>query len=222
MEVDIVLILYLANALSPIVGFVAYFVVIENVPRQNHFVFAYLVICFLADGFSYFKMLPGPVIANVHDICQFFVVIIIYTALLKQRGTLILATVICLYLIGIITTSALVGIGGYQNYMWALSGLLLSIICIVYLNTVNVLPNEFAANSNIHNTLVMNASFLFYFLSTFVLFLLVDWIIEKTNTEMIRITWTYHNALGFVKNIGLAVAIFLTGKAKALETAPGE
>ena len=106
--------------------------------------------------------------------------------------------------------------------MWALSGLLLSIVCLVYLNIVNVIPKEFATNTHIYNALVMNAALLFYFLATFLFFLLSDWVFKTLDSETIRFSWTYHNAIGIIKNIGLAVAIFLTGKAKLIEDTQGK
>jgi hypothetical protein len=215
---DIIHILYLAQTLSPILGFIAYFIVTENVPKQNHLIFTYLVVCFISDVFTYFQMIPGPIVFNVHDISQFFVVMIIYVMLLKQRAVYFLAITILLYLTGITFTIVVIGIEVYHNYMWALSGFLLSTLCMVYLNVVNVRPKEFGDNKDIYNTLAMNASFLFYFLATFLFFLSSDWIFKEKNSDMLGLTWAYHNVIGIIKNVGLAVAILLTGKAKALET----
>jgi hypothetical protein len=222
MQIDVLHILYSAQTLSPLVGFIAYFIVTENVPRQNHLIFVYLVVCFIADVFTYFQMIPGPIVFNIHDICQFLVVIIIYVTLLKQRAVFFLAITILLYLIGIIATIVMIGINVYHNYMWALSGFLLSTLCMVYLNVVNVRAKEFGDNKDIYNTLAMNASFLFYFLATFLFFLYADWVFKEKNSDMLGFMWAYHNVIGIMKNIGLAVAIFLTGKAKALETTTGE
>ncbi|HEY0655161.1 MAG TPA: hypothetical protein VGD65_18630 [Chryseosolibacter sp.] len=63
----------------------------------------------------------------------------------------------------------------------------------------------------------MTASFLFYFLAAMSFFLFAEFIFKKMSDEWARITWLYHNIIGLLKNIGLAVAIFLTGKAKVAE-----
>jgi hypothetical protein len=204
---------YWVHTLSPILGFIAYFFVIDKVPRQNHLMFAYLVICFFADVITYLQLLPAPFVFNIHDICQFTIVIMIYVALFKERGVFFLVIIILVYVAALVATITLMGLSAHQNHMWALSGFLLSILCLVYVNVVNIWPKEFASDKDLYNTLIMNTSFLFYFMATFLFFLLSDWMFKEMSPEMLNITWAYHNAIGLIKNIGLAVAILLTGKA---------
>jgi hypothetical protein len=220
MKTDLISLLYISHGLSPVLGFIAHYLVVKDVPRQNHFIFAYLVVCFCADGFSYFQLFTTPIIFNIHDIAQFTIIMAIYVLLFNQRAAWYLVISIILYVIGITATITLIGLNVYHNYMWALSALLISVVCVVYMSVLNARPKEFANNKDLYNTLLMNSSFLFYFLSTFAFFLFSNMIFEKLSDEGVRITWVYHNTVGLIKNIGLAIAIFLTGKAKVNETVP--
>lgn len=219
MKIDYVTLLYSAQALSPILGFIAHYLVVKDAPKQNHLIFYYLALCFFADGFAFFGMIPTPIIFNLHDIGQFLIITTLYVMLFQKRAVYYLVITIVLYVVGITATITVMGMTVYHNYMWALSALLISIISVVYLSVHTARPTEFANNKDVYNTLVMNASFLFYFLSTFAFFLFVDLIFKKMTDDWIRITWLYHNAIGLIKNLGLAIAILLTGRAKVPEPA---
>lgn len=217
MKTDLISLLYFAQGISPVLGFVAHYLVVKDVPKQNHFIFAYLIVCFCADGFSYFQLFATPIIFNIHDIVQFIIIISIYVSLFNQRAAWYLLISIILYVTCLTATITVIGLNVYHNYMWALSAFLISTVCVVYLSVLNARPKEFANSKDLYNTLVMNSSFLFYFLATFAFFLFTNLMFEKLSNEGVRITWVYHNTIGLIKNIGLAVAIFLTGRAQVKE-----
>jgi hypothetical protein len=216
MKFDIGYLISIARELSPIVGFIAYFLVVENVPLQNHLIFAYLVICFFADILCDFKFTQSAVVFNIHDICQFIIIVAIYVNLFKKRGAFYLTTTILLYLIAITATITRIGIGIYHHHMWAFSGFLISILCMVYINASIIWPKDLSCHKDLYNTLMMNTSFLFYFTSTFILFSLSDLLFRELEPKTVQVAWSFHNLAGLIKNLGLAAAIFLTGRAPTI------
>jgi hypothetical protein len=201
---------------SILIPLIVYLKGIKRFPRANHIVGIYVfaaMICDLAVNVLFYQGYATVIPMNTYYISTFVLISLFYFELVfkKRLGYV-------LYVGGIIYSMVLVWqflnshLTGLQSTLWAIEGFIIGSYGIIYITNLHNMVVDRLLDKNLHSYQIINASFLFYFLTTLILFFSTDYVLTETDPDTSRIFWSFHNIVNTLKNIGLAIGLYYTGR----------
>ena len=213
MKENIVRIIQLLSVFSVVAPVIFYFVKFRISPRQNHIIGSYIILCAAFDILITFQLLPNSILYNGQDVFQFIILTWFYYELVyKKRSDLVMLVTIGTYIAVLLTCIFYQGIFKTYSFLWTTGSVIISIHALVYIFNVPRMVVDRYFDNNFFSNLIFNASLLFYFSMTILIFFVAESIFASENTDTIKAFWSVHNMLNIVKNIGLAIGFYYTGK----------
>jgi hypothetical protein len=216
MSLQIFKIFIAISTYSILIPLIVYLRGIKRFPRANHIVGIYIfaaMICDIAINVLFYQGYATVIPMNAYYISTFILISLFYLELIfkKRLGY-------ALYVGGIIYSMALVWqflnshLTGLQSTLWATEAFIIGGYGIIYITNLHNMVVDRLLDKNLYSYQIINASFLFYFLTTLILFLSTDYVLTETDPDTRHIFWSFHNIANTLKNIGLAIGLYYTGR----------
>jgi hypothetical protein len=219
MNTEIIEYIRIFSALSFVIPLVFYLKKVNSSPIQNHVIGTLIIISGCSDLLSYLRLVSSPMLYNTYNIIQLVLITWFYYLLVyKKRSEFIVLISIGVY-ISILLFSFL-KYGWFENYslLWSAGSLIVTIHSIAYIFNLQTMTMDRYFDSNLLSNMIFNASMFCYFITTFIIFFLTDIIFKQHNLETIKAFWSLHNIFNILKNVGLAIGFYYTGKRKIYMT----
>jgi hypothetical protein len=212
-------IIFLATIASTAIPILTFLLRWVHQPKHNFTILALLVFSLLSDVSIWYLSRNNQssiFIVNSYGIIAFCFLSAFYRQIIfAKRASLVQYITIFVFLISL----ALLGVSGAldypNNYVWAISSLILAINSILYFY---FLPHMVVArylDQNLFSNFVLNASLSLYFFTSIILFSFMDFVFNHLSVAEAKAFWSIHNIVNILKNLGIAFAFFLSGKRKA-------
>jgi hypothetical protein len=210
---NIVVISSIASGLIPLL---IYPFCIRPLPSHNRAVLLIAIIAILADIVLYLTAkvygsnhIPANIFLAAH-----FVAYTIYYHLLMGTGwfRFLLGFGTLVYASSVITSVHLLGTSTFHNYTWAVGNTLLSVYGIAYLSQISRMPLQRYIDRHLYSNLIVNFSVVAYFTATLFMVLVSNYVFTQLTPNEGRLFWSFHNLVNILKNIGLAVGLYYSGR----------
>jgi hypothetical protein len=207
-----------SSIVSILIPLIFYFRKIKNQAKHHRTVGIYLCSCLLFDAVNfvlYFQGYSTVISVNLFYILTFITMNVLYFQLIYKDGpkTIFFAG-IGIYSVSLIYAVSSQGIGNPHSALWAISGVIIAIHSVIYTNTNFFKTPDNLLDLNLNSTIIINGSLSFYFIATIFLFLATTFFFEELTADMRRLSWSFHNGVNILKNIGIAVGLYYTGRRK--------
>jgi hypothetical protein len=188
----------------------------KHQPSQNRIIAILLVCSIISDLVSWWlttKGTPTYIVENIYIVFAFILLNGFYYLILFQKeGKKILLIVSCIFAIMLIIVALITGFGQVDSRFWVLCSGILAFNSILYFCSVPSMIVERYFDKYLFSNLVLNASFLLYFFTSIILFIFMDFVFSQLTPNEARSFWSIHNIINVLKNVGIALAFFLSGK----------
>jgi hypothetical protein len=202
------------STLVPLIVLLIYW---KNQPRQNLILAISLCISVVFD-------LIGSAVAathtsnilylNLYFIVAFPAIMLFYHETLIKKSLKILVRIFTI----VFLTCAIVfafqqGLKIVNNNTWTLSSALITITSFLFVGDLNFMDDSNFTKNPFHQTnIILNTSLALYYFVTIVIFAATGYIFSNLSKEDIFYFWSFHNVAHVLKNIGVAVAFYLSAK----------
>jgi hypothetical protein len=219
MKNEIIEYIRLFSNLSVIIPLIFYLKGLKTFPLQNHIIGLLIFASGLTDFLSYSRINTSSVLYNVHDIIQFFLLMWFYYELVyKKKSDLAALIGIGIYVSVLLFSILKYGFFQYYSGLWSVGAFIVSMSAFVYIFNIPRMIMERYFDSNLFSNMILNVSLVCYFVISFMIFYLMRAIYEGNNPETENAFWSLHNIFNILKNIGLAIGFYYTGKRKIYMT----
>jgi hypothetical protein len=202
---------------SPLVPLLFYANHFRKLPPQSHFVGALLLASLLTEIIAFVLIRFGEhtiLLNNGYDICSFlFLSIFYYRLYLCKKGfkeIIIIGSII--YSSSLIYFIYAIGLSSPHTTLWFINGIIIGTYGLMYFVLLPRMVVERLLDKNLYSYQIMNSSLVFYLLTTLLLFLSTEYVFEHLDSETSRLFWSFHNIANTLKNIGLAIGLYYTGR----------
>jgi hypothetical protein len=211
--------IFLTTIASTAVPIIIFLIRRLHQPRHNFTILGLLVFSLLSDAVIWYLSKTSRssiIIVNFYSITAFGLLSVFYYQIIfAKRSSLIQYFTTLLFLISMFT----LGLNGFflyaNNYVWAISSIILGLYSILYFYFIPHMVIERYLDQNLFSNFVLNASLSVYFLTSIILFLFMDFVFMHLSVAEAKAFWSIHNIVNILKNLGIAFAFFLSGKRKA-------
>lgn len=185
-------------------------------PKQNRMIFAVLVASVVADGLSYLlvrQKISNELVNNIYQLITFSIFNLYFNEILfRKRITYVMMLGIFLYITTVIYVCLTSGMFAINDYFWAVGSGILGVHAILYFINIPKMPLERLVDKNLYSNLIINSALAFYFFTTLFIFAFSNYVFTQTTPDTSRLFWSFHNVANILKNIGLAIGFYFTGK----------
>lgn len=216
MSIEVFRIFLLSSAASIILPLIFYLKRATQLPLANHIVGSYVIATAILDTIVtvlFLQKKSTVLIVNMYYLSAFaFFAFYYFHLLFKERQKVVLYSGVVIYLTAYLYIFGQSIGEQYQNYLWALEGAVISIFAITYIVALPKMVIHRLLDKNFYSYQIVNTSVLFYFLVTLLLFVSTDYVLQNADGDTRRLFWSFHNIANALKNIGLAIGLYYTGR----------
>lgn len=204
------------SVLSVIAPLIVYLVRFKTHPRQNHFIALYLVSTFSLDIVILVLQLKSYstiLFNNLYSIMSFITLTAFYYELgFKKRFVFLLTMAFVVFNISTIYFAGSALNTKPLTFYWAINASIIVFLSIAYMAILPSMQIERFLDRCLYSNLAINIFILIYFTGAAIIFCFAEFVFTNLTPNEARIFWTSHNILNILKNVGIAVGLFLTGK----------
>lgn len=215
-------IIVVASALSVLVPICIYLIRFKDQPKQNHIISAFLGVSILCDSLiaaSQIQKRPSIIFVNLFVIAAFIIIVgFYYEILFKKRAKVYLYIGTVLFTLASVYQVIQHGLAQPLVTLWTLNGAIISVFSVLYICIVPSMVIDRFVDRHLYSNVIINTAFAFYFFTTLFLFLTADFVFTKLTANESRFFWSLHNAANIIKNLGLALGLYYSGKRKTYIT----
>jgi hypothetical protein len=208
-----------ASMLSTLLALIVFFIFLKGQPRQNRILSISLFVSGVFDliGWILVKWFDPWLTAtsnNLYLIIAFPTIMLFYHEMLVKRSLKNLVRIITLVFLAIALISIFYhGLNVPNTYSMTLSSVLIMIVSLFFVADLNLMdPGDFAKNPFHQTNILLNTSLSVYYFTTIIIFAVTDYVHANTTIADARYVWASHNLMHVLKNVGLAVAFYLSAK----------
>ena len=188
-------------------------------PLQNHIIGALIVVAGVSDLLSYLRIANPQALYNIYNVVQLGLITWFYYELVyKKRSEFIVLISTGVYILILLVSVLKYGWPANYTLLWSTGSLIITIHSVTYAVNVQSMTIDRYFDKNLLSNVILSSSLFCYFITTFIIFFLSDTIFKEHNLETVKAFWTLHNVFNILKNIGLAVGFYYTGKRKIYMT----
>jgi hypothetical protein len=213
MKIDTIAFIQSVSIFSAIAPLIFYLVRFKISPRQNHIIGGFIIVCGIFDFMLGLRLFSVVILCNLQDVLQFFLLTWFYYELVyKKRADLVMLVSIGTYMAVLFACMYYMGISQNYSFAWTAASIIFTIHAMVYFFTIPKMVIDRYFDTNFFSNLIFNAALFFYFSMTILIFFMVGDVIKSEDATTIRAFWGLHNIFNILKNIGLAIGFYYTGK----------
>lgn len=203
-----------ASTLVPLVCLIIYR---KGQPRQNLILAVSLALSLIFDliGIASARIYKTSVLSNnLYFIVAFPAIMWFYhETLVKPILKITIRVFTILFLVLALISALDQGLNVLNYNTMTLSSILITITSFFFVADLNLMNAEDFAKNPFHKTnIILNTSLTIYYLATIIIFALSDYIYSNLSTEDTRFVWVSHNGTHVLKNVGIAIAFYLSAK----------
>jgi hypothetical protein len=106
------------------------------------------------------------------------------------------------------------GIFVMQSTLWTTGAAIIAFHSLVFTSGRFTKSAEALLDLNLDCKLIINGSVSLYFMASLFFFVVATYFFEELSAPMRQLSWSFHNIINIMKNIGLAIGFYYTGKRK--------
>lgn len=205
----------LVSNFSCLPAILVYTISFKKANRPIHFIGLLMITSTMADLITFFvsnKILSFPLIFNLQDIVQFWLVTGFYIAIGTSRK--FVQWNVSIYLISLLISFWSQGIFVSQTMMWTISGVIIVSYGIVYkifsLGIAKPESNDKIQDvTSFRSNMLITGGLLLYFGISIWLFFIRDYVYRELPRELSIMYWSCHNVNNILKNIIIGISIFI-------------
>lgn len=209
-------ILLYVSLVSVILPTILYVRTFRQLPRQTHLVGVFVIVSLATDVVAFALMKSGKatiLVNNIFDLCSFVLVSLFYVRLLaNSKLTSLFVVGSGIYGISLIYYTSSFGVFASHTPIWAINGAIVAMYGLLYFILLPSMIVQRLLDKNLYSYVVINGSLLFYFTVTILLFVSANYFLNNADSETNMIVWSFHNIANILKNLGLAVGLYYTGR----------
>jgi hypothetical protein len=212
---DNIVLLAIASTLVPATVFLWQF---KHQPNYNSLIFCLLIVSLISDLSSWILSqngLSSIFIVNAYSIIAFVLLNLFYHQILFiKRARIVQYITGAIFLISMVWFGTETGFSKPSNYTWAISSAGFALYSFLYFYFIPLMIVERYLDLHLFSNVVLNISLCLYFVTSIILFFFMDFVFANQTIEEARAFWSIHNIINILKNFGIALAFFLSGKRK--------
>jgi hypothetical protein len=207
----------IASVISPLVPLICLLLYQKRQPKQNLILAISIFISLSFDvigwTLSYYKK-PNSISINLYFIIAFPAIMWFFHETLVKRS---LKIIVRIFTIGFLVLSLIFALQQGMNVLnyntMTLSSILVTVTSFFFVADLNLMDESNFLNNRFHQTnIILNTSLALYYFITIIMFAVSDYVFSHTTPEDGRLFWASHNTLNILKNVGIAVAFYLSAK----------
>jgi len=204
------------SSCSVIIPLLIYLLMFRKLPKANHIVGIYIIVatgCDIIVNILGYQKMSNVIPINAYYVSTFILVSYFYFELIfKKRLNHIVSCAVIIYVLSAGFGIIRAGFDQYFNLLWAVGAFLVGSYGVIYIINLQDMTVDRLLDKNLYSYRIINASFLSYFLITLLLFVSTNYVFTETDPDTSRIFWSLHNVANTLKNIGLAIGLYYTGR----------
>jgi hypothetical protein len=201
---------------SVLIPSIVYLSMIKKLPKANHIIGIYVMVaagCDVVVSILFHQKASNVIPINIYFVSTFLLISYFYFELIfKKRLRYVAACAVIIYLSTAVFSFISLGVDQYLNSLWALGAFIIGGYGIIYIINLQDMVVDRLLDKDLYSYRIINASFLSYFLVTLLLFISTNYVFTEADVDTSRIFWSFHNIANTLKNIGLAVGLYYTGR----------
>lgn len=206
-----------ASVVSPLLPLLFLSTFWKKQPRQNRILIISLLLSLVADVISSVLGAHGIqnlFVLNMYCILALPATMLFYQETLVKRELRILTHIFTIVFLIVALFLALdQGLIVANHNTWTLSSVLLAIASLLFVGDLNLMDETTFTKNRFHQTnILLNTSLAFYHIMTTIVFLSADYVFTHVSPEDFNLFWGSQNVAHILKNIGFAVAFYLSSK----------
>lgn len=191
----------------------------KTFPKQHNIIGSFLLMCLAFDIALSNTSSYAPILSNIQDALQFFILTLFYWEILfRRRVRKISVWLMVLYGISLIGSIYWLGLGAYHNYSWTIGSAIIATYSILYIAIIPSMVIDRFLDKHLYSNVIISSSLSFYFLTTIFLTFLVDFVFTTLTVHESKLFWSLHNVANIIRNLGLAIGLYFSGKRKTYIT----
>lgn len=212
-----------ASNFSIIAPILVYFAWRKSLPAPQHVIGLLVVVSGLTDVISmilFRQQMSTVLVSNLYGLLLFGLLSYFYFRLYirdsyneNHRSLFFTGTVV--YCLCLAITIFLQGLYQYQDLLRAFGGLIIIAYSVAYFNFIHK-GGPVAAQLN--GSLWFVGSIIYYFATSIAIFVLFQYLITKTEPDIMRAIWSVHNVSNVIKNVVFALGFYYTARAMKLRS----
>jgi hypothetical protein len=204
------------STFSVAIPLILYIIKIRNLPRQNHAIGIYLIVSAIFDviiNVLFYAQSSTAIPANAFVISSFALIAYFYLEVIfTKRLKYVFYGSVAIYILSSILKFTTGPLDTFATDLWALQAAIIGAFGIVYIVNLHDMVVDRLLDKNLYSYQIINASLLFYFLTTLLLFVSTQYVFAHADGDTRRLFWSLHNIANTLKNIGLAIGLYYTGR----------
>jgi hypothetical protein len=188
----------------------------KELPKENYIVGILLLTSLLSDSIALVCLkfnAPTVLINNVFDICSFIIVSFFYYHLfLYHKPAAILTAGSVVYACSLLYYIYSAGFQLPHTMLWAINGGIVGLYGLLYFVLIPGMTLDRLTNKHFLSYAIINGSFIFYFFFTVLFFMSFNYFLSISDGVIGTLLWCSHNIANTLKNIGLAIGLYYTGR----------
>ncbi|HEY0652615.1 MAG TPA: hypothetical protein VGD65_05780 [Chryseosolibacter sp.] len=216
MSANLFSIIFFAHLFSSLIPLSMFLWRIKHQPRQNTIIaiiLTFSLVCDLANWLLPKFGLSSAVFFHSYGIVAFMVFNFYYYELFfHKKASKYQYITILIFALTVVSYFSFNSGLTLSNYIGPISSAILGINSLLYFYFISTMIVERYFDMHLFSNFAVNASLSLYFFTTIILFSFMDFAFTELTIEQERSFWSIHNIINILKNIGIALGFFLSGK----------
>ena len=208
-----------AATLSTLIPLITLFIYRKGQPRQNLILAFSLALSFVFDviGFSiilFFNPKSTSISNNLYFILALPAIMWFYHETLTKKILKIIVRILTIgFLIVAFVLALKQGLNVNHYTTFTLSSILVTVTSLFFVVDLNLMDDaKFSTNKFHESNIILNTSLALYYFITIVIFAVSDYFFSTMSQKDSYLFWAFHNMIHMAKNVGIAVAFYLSIK----------
>ncbi|HEY0652173.1 MAG TPA: hypothetical protein VGD65_03555 [Chryseosolibacter sp.] len=207
-----------ASVISPLIPLILLFFYRNAQPKQNLILGVSILLSLVFDVTAWTlaqEQISNNLIINLYFIFAFPAIMWFYHETLIKRSLKVLTRIFTIaFLVVAVIFAVNEGMDTLSFKTWMVSSILITVTSFFFVADLNLMDASSFLNNPYHKTnIFINTSLALYYFITTVMFAVSDYVFAHSTREGGFAFWACHNMLNVMKNIGLAVAFYMSAKA---------
>lgn len=208
--------IFILSVVSTLVPLVVFFLRWNRQSIHYRIIVALLAFSFISDltiRFWSINDVPSSVLTNLYTVVEFILIsVFCYKILFQNKARLFLYFGSVTFLVSLVVLGVVKGFLFPNNYLWSISSFILGTYSILYFCFIPFMIIERYFDKHLFSNIILTSSLCLYCFASVILFIFMDFVFANLTADQAKGFWSIYNIINVLKNVGITLAFFLSGK----------